>query len=263
LNVVELDPLADVDSPEDLPLYENVVNRFLSIVIPTLNEETEITETLKHVGAPDFSEVIVADGGSRDRTVALARKWGAQVVSSPAGRGLQLNRGAEQAQGDILLFLHADTRLPPGYASLIREALDDPCILGGYFSLLFFPSTRRLRIKAWMISLRTRCFGLAYGDQAYFVRASVFRHLTGFPEIPLMEDLEFIRKLRRLGQLAFIRSPVSTSARRFLRHGQLWATLQNKVTYFAYFLGVSPERLEKFYYRKNPQVQKDRGAKTD
>ena len=200
LNIAELDVLVDVDTPDDLPVYENVRKGFLSVVIPALNEESNIQATLQQVGKSDDIEVIVADGGSRDKTVSIANDWGAKIVSAEPNRGLQQNRGAEAAQGDILLFLHADTILPPDYAQHIREALADPRVQGGYFRLTFFPSSRRLRFKEKMISFRFRTFGLPYGDQAYFVRAAVFRHMGGFAEIPLMEDVEFIRRLTPSGQ---------------------------------------------------------------
>ena len=263
LAVAVLDQLRDVDTPEDLPMYENVRKGFLSVVIPVLNEEGEIAETLLHVGHVESSEVIVVDGGSRDKTAAIARSWGAKIVSSRSNRGLQLNRGAEAAQGDILLFLHADTHLPPDYAVRIRRSLSDPRVQGGYFRLKFFPSSRRLRVKEKMIAIRSRGFGIPYGDQAYFVRAAVFRHMDGFPEIPLMEDVEFFRNLKKLGKLVYITSPVLTSARRFLRYGQLRATFRNKLTYLGYRLGVSPERLAAFYYAKSRKQKRSSRPKTD
>ncbi|NOR14766.1 MAG: DUF2064 domain-containing protein [Candidatus Aminicenantes bacterium] len=261
LNVAELDCLVDVDTPEDLPVYENVRRGFLSVVIPALNEGSNIQATLEHVGKSDDIEVIVADGGSRDRTVSLAKSWGARIVSAKPNRGLQQNRGAEAAQGNILLFLHADTRLPSDYAQRIRESLADPQIQGGYFRLKFFPSSRRLRLKEKMIAFRAQTFGHPYGDQAYFVRAAVFRHMGGFTEIPLMEDVEFIRRLRRLGRLVYIKTPVKTSARRFLRYGQLRATLRNKLTFLGFRFGVSPERLAKFYYKGSSQDENSAGLK--
>jgi rSAM/selenodomain-associated transferase 2 len=227
----------------------------LSIVIPALNEEARIGETLARcleAGAP--SELIVVDGGSRDRTAALAEKAGARVLVSRPGRGSQMNLGAGEAEGDVLLFLHADTLLPEGYDRLIRSAFQDPAVVGGYFRLRFSRSSPLLRYKEGTIDLRTRVFRMPYGDQALFVRAPVFSLAGGFPAIPIMEDVEFVRRLRRMGKLAYVRNAtVSTSARRFARLGMLRATLRNKATFYGYRLGLPPDRLARWYYRGTEQ----------
>jgi rSAM/selenodomain-associated transferase 2/rSAM/selenodomain-associated transferase 1 len=258
LRVKTLNPLQDVDTPDDLDTWDRCEQQTLSIVIPALNEQDLIRETLLHTAGVEPGERIVVDGGSFDRTVERAEAQGARVVLSSPGRGPQMNLGAENASGSILLFLHADTLLPPDFSGLIRSQLNDPAVIGGYFRLRFIPRTFQMRFKEWTVNLRTRIFRLPYGDQAYFVRASVFHLAQGFPDIPLMEDVDFIRKLRRLGKLVYIPTPVSTSARRFLRYSGFLGTVRNKLTFYGYRIGVPPERLARWYYRgsaQNPEAK--------
>ncbi len=249
LLVRELASLPDVDRPQDLDFWHRAEHSALSVVIPTRNEEVHIGKTLSHLDRGSEGEVIVVDGGSRDRTPEVAEKAGARVMITRPGRGIQMNAGARNARGEILLFLHADTLMPSGYVSLIRAALRDPRVVGGYFRMRFFPSTLFLRILEKTVDLRTRLFRLPYGDQAYFVRASVFALSGGFAEIPLMEDVEFIKRMRRLGRLVYLPSPVRTSARRFERLGGIQALVRNRLTFWGYKLGVRPERLARWYYK--------------
>jgi len=249
LSVGLLNALQDVDTPEDLKEWEGIQRQTLSIVIPALNEEERIQKTLSNTEKIEQSEQIVVDGGSRDCTVAMARAGGARVLVSSPGRGPQMNVGAEAASGAILLFLHADTLLPPDAGHLIRSALQDPAVVGGYFKLRFRPRSFLLRFKEWTINLRTRLLQRPYGDQAYFVRASVFPLVGGFPDIPLMEDVEFIRNLHKIGKLVLLPASVTTSARRFVQYGIFKATLRNKLTILGYRLGMSPKNLAHWYYR--------------
>ncbi len=255
LRVRVLERLSDVDTPDDLPVWERVSNQFISVVIPTLNEEANLPKSLQSVGKIPRGEVIVADGGSQDRTVPVAQEWGAKIVLSEPSRGGQMNAGARIASGDILLFLHADTVLPEKYAELIRHALLDPNISGGSFAVKFSLKTRGLNVKSRAISWRTKVLRKPYGDQAIFVRASLFSLMGGYADIPLMEDVEFVNRLRRRGKLAFIREPVVTDSRRFESQGRIRATLRNKFTKIGYTLGVPPERLARFYYRS--RIKKD------
>lgn len=250
LSVKCMKPLRDVDVPEDLSVWEKVSNQVLSIVIPTLNEEEHLGQTLEKVGRMPHGEVIVVDGGSQDRTVEIAEKWGARVIRTEPNRGRQMNLGAREASGDILLFLHADTLLPENYSEFIREALSDPKVVGGAFAWKVEPSTPFLRYLEKNVAWRTKIFQMPYGDQAYFVRISVFREMGGYADIPLMEDVEFIRRLRKIGKLAYIPHPVVTSPRRYQRRGPVRTALRNKLTLFGYYLRVPPERLSKFYYKK-------------
>jgi hypothetical protein len=250
LSVKCMKPLRDVDVPEDVSVWEKVSNQFISIVIPTLNEEEHLGQTLEKVGRMPHGEVIVVDGGSRDRTVEIAEKWGARVIQTEPNRGRQMNLGAREATGDILLFLHADTRLPKNYSDFIREALGNPKVVGGAFAWKVEPSTPFLKYLEKNVAWRTKIFQMPYGDQAYFVRASVFREMGGYAEIPLMEDVEFIRRLRKIGKPAYIPHPVVTSPRRYQRRGPVRTALRNKLTLFGYYLKVPPKRLSKFYYKK-------------
>ena len=164
-----------------------------------------------------------------------------------------MNSGAETAAGDILLFMHADTLPPRDYVQLIRAAMEDLEVLGGYFRLNFQPSTPYLRFKEKKVSFRTKNFKMPFGDQAYFIRAPIFCEMGGFQEIPLMEDVEFIRRLRTMGKLVYLQAPVVTSSRHFQRRGTLRASIVNKIVYYGYFLGVSPNRLARLYSRHSKQ----------
>lgn len=251
-----LEILQDVDIPEDLPVWERALAQSISIVVPTLNEESTLVQALESTEPLSPGEVIIADGGSEDRTVPIADEWGAKVVRSKSGRGTQMNTGASASSGTVLLFLHADCRLPPNYAGMIRKALSDPEIGGGAFSLRFDP--RRsflLKINDVTANWRTRLFRLPYGDQAFFVRASLFRLVAGYAEIPLMEDVEFIRRLRKRAKLAFLSAPVLTSPRKYLDGGILRTTWKNKAILLSYLLGVSPFRLARMYYGKRRPIR--------
>ncbi len=217
----------------------------VAIVIPALDEEEALPAFLpRALVAGD--EVCVSDGGSRDATVEIARSLGARVVVGPPGRGPQLNRGARATSADILLFLHADTRLPEGAAGLIRQAVAEGAP-GGGFLLRFEPARGALRLGHRMTTLRTRLTGCPLGDQAQFVRRDVFEALGGFREWPILEDLDFMRRLKRRGRIAIIDRPVTTSARRFLRRGVWRTSATNYLIWALYFAGVSPKRLARLY----------------
>jgi rSAM/selenodomain-associated transferase 2/rSAM/selenodomain-associated transferase 1 len=241
-----LPPLRDVDRPEDLAFWRNRERGALSVIIPALNEAAALPGTLAAVGKADDVEVIVADGGSLDATAALARDAGARVIGTPPGRARQMNAGAAAAAGGILLFLHADTRPPAGFADLIREGLQDPTTVGGSFALAFEPCPPLLKINEATANWRTRLLKLPFGDQALFVRASVFGLLGGFRDLPIMEDFDLVRRLGRAGRLAFLRAPARTSSRRY-DDGWLRRTLRNKAVLLGYVLGVPPERLARTY----------------
>lgn len=255
-----LNELNDVDTPDDLPVWAKVSNQFISVVIPTLNEEVSLPQTLQSVGNMPTSEVIVADGGSLDRTIPIAQEWGAKVIVTEPSRGRQMNAGTREASGDIFLFLHADTVLPENYAELIRHELSAPGVPGGSFALRFSPTTRLLDFKSKTISFRTKVFRKPYGDQALFVRASLFRLMGGYADIPLMEDVDFVNRLRRRGKLVFIREPVVTDSRRFQAQGIIRATLRNMLTKKGYAMGVSPERLARFYYKSRIEHERNKNV---
>lgn len=216
----------------------------LSIIVPTLNEGQAIRAALEAL-APLRArghEVIVADGGSDDGTPRLAQGLCDRMVAGARGRALQMNAGAGAASGDALVFLHADTRLPPHADELIGSALRFSC--WGRFDVAIDARHRLLKVVAWAMSLRSRLTGIATGDQALFVRRDAF---PGFPEIPLMEDIAFAKAMKRRGAPACLRARVITSGRRWESRGVLRTVLLMWRLRLLYFLGARPERLARLY----------------
>lgn len=218
----------------------------ISIVIPVFNEANTIeaaADALRQLRGE--VEVIVVDGGSSDETVALARACGLNVISALRGRGQQMNAGAACTQGEILLFLHADTHLPPDALALITDALQSPEVCGGNFSLRFEGGKVSAKILTHLYPW-LRCVGLIYGDSAIFVRRSVFAAVGGYRPIPLFEDCDLYRRVRRAGQFVRLKEYATTSSRRFegrfLRTFIFWTTMQ-----VLYWLGVSPQHLARAY----------------
>ena len=221
----------------------------ISIIIPALNEAEAIGRTLESAAGAPETELIVADGGSKDATGEIARSCGAVVVSSPPGRARQMNAGAQVARGEFLLFLHADTRLPPGYEREVRRVLDLPGVVAGAFALQIAGAGWGLRLVERAANLRSRLLQLPYGDQGLFLKAEMLRSLGGFPELPLMEDVELARRLRRKGRIATSPLAAITSARRWESLGVVRATLLNQFFLLAYLLGMPPRRLASWYSR--------------
>ena len=219
----------------------------ISVVIPVLNEEKSIATTLAALAPLKPHELIIVDGGSSDRTAEICNRLGATVLSSPRGRGLQMNHGAWQASGDVLLFLHADTRLPGSAFGDILRALGNPQCVGGRFDVKLDGAHWMLGVVGAMISLRSRLSRVATGDQAIFVRREIFIELGGYPDIPLMEDVAFAQALKRRGAVACLRSRVVTSARRWEREG-IWGTIFKMwMLKSLYLVGISPVRLKRYY----------------
>ena len=249
----------------------------VAIVVPTLNEERTIAHTLPAAQAAlaalasreplaAGSELVVADGGSLDRTVEVARALGARVVACPAGRGGQLNRGAAATTAEILLFLHADTTLPEGALAAIRAVISgnrggnrdgnrgggragDPAqpAIGGAFLVRFDQGGPLLRFGAWLINQRTRATRLPLGDQAQFVTRAAFSRLGGYRDWPILEDLDFAWRLRRHGRTVILRQRVTTGARRFVELGVARSVATNWLIWLLFVAGVSPRRLARFY----------------
>lgn len=219
----------------------------LSIIIPTLNEVHQLGETLDSIQQVPESEVLVADGGSRDGTLELARKRSVRVISSPPGRARQLNRAVGFSRGGILLFLHADTQLPADCLPHVEAILAAPRVVLGAFQLKIAAPGWKLRVVERVANLRSRLFSTPYGDQAFFLKREDFTRLGGFREIPLMEDYDLVKRARHLGRIGLSPAAVRTSARRWTRLGVVRTTLLNWWVVLAYRAGIAPERLEKWY----------------
>ena len=219
----------------------------ISVIIPALNEEKSIAATIASIVPLRPHEIIVVDGGSTDGTVAVCRELDQRLLAAPRGRATQMNFGAQQATGEVLLFIHADTRLPFSAFNDIGRALSDPRIVGGRFDVRLEGAHWMLRLIGAMISWRSRWSGVATGDQAIFVRRDVFAELGGYPDLPLMEDIALSRALKRRGRIACLRSHVVTSARRWEAEG-LWRTIFKMWALKSlYLIGVSPIRLKRYY----------------
>ncbi len=219
----------------------------LSVIVPVLNEEITVEATLQALVALAPYEIIIVDGGSRDRTREICRRFAVEVLSSERGRARQMNFGARRASGDVLLFLHADTRLPESALDDIDAALSDPRYLGGRFDVELPGAHWMFKMIAALINYRSRATKIGTGDQALFVRRDIFDLIGGYPDIPLMEDIVFYRALKGMGNIACLRSRVVTSARRWERDG-VWRTiLRMWMVKLCYFAGVSPSRLKQFY----------------
>jgi rSAM/selenodomain-associated transferase 2 len=219
----------------------------ISVIIPTLNEALPIVRAVERAAALAPHEILVADGGSDDGTPQAARRAGAVVVEGERGRAKQQNAAARQATGDVLLFLHADCWLAPEGVDQLNQALQDPRVQGGAFQHRIEASGLLYRLIERGDSLRARWLQLPYGDQGIFLRRETFMHLGGFPEVPLMEDVLLMRRLRAMSRLVLLPGPVYTSARRWERHGVVRQTLRNWSILTAERLGVSLDRLAKFY----------------
>ena len=213
-----------------------------------LNEAAAIASTLDALrrGAPD-AELIVVDGGSTDASVAIARPLCDALIDASRGRAQQMNAGARASHGDALVFVHADTIVPPTFAADIASALSDPAVVGGRFDVRLDASALPYRIIGAMISIRSRISRTGTGDQAIFVRRDVFDSLGGFPELELCEDLEFSRRLKRAGRIACLRTRVTTSARRWNRDGVARTVVKMWLIRAMYLMGVPPARLKRMY----------------
>lgn len=221
----------------------------LTVIIPALNEAAHISDTVWLAMRAPGVEVVVVDGGSTDGTAELARAAGAITISSPPGRAIQMNAGAAAASGDTLLFLHADTALPPGYHTHIEDTLARPCVVAGAFTLRVDSPENGIRIVEWLANFRSKVMRMPYGDQGIFMGADVFRDAGGFPEIPIMEDYELMRRLNRRGRIVTADASVVTSARRWERLGVFRTTVINQLVIIGYHMGVSHERLKRLYSR--------------
>ena len=218
----------------------------ISVVVPALNEAACVGDAVRSArgGGPDI-EVLVVDGGSSAGPCAAAAAAGATVVSSPCGRGVQLDLGARRAAGPWLVFLHADTRLEEGWAATLRALPES--VVGGAFRFAVDSPRRGYRLVEAGVAVRCRLFRLPFGDQGIFVRRATYEATGGFPPLPLMEDVAFMNRLAREGRLAFPSVRAFTSPRRWERYGILATTLRNWWLLGLYAAGLPPQRLAKMY----------------
>jgi rSAM/selenodomain-associated transferase 2 len=223
----------------------------ISVVIPVLNEYSQINTIIGHLHAQDFDrdyEIIIVDGDPQGGTLKVVADRNVICLTCERGRGRQMNAGAAIARGDILLFLHADTRLPTRALKKIAYVLENEKYVGGAFDLGIDSDRWFLKYIAVRASLRSRLNRIPYGDQAIFIRKNYFDKIGGFKDIPLMEDVDLMRRLKKdNAQIHIFRDRVLTSARRWETEGALYTTLRNRIVVFLYYLGVSPHTLAKFY----------------
>lgn len=269
------------------------MNQQISIIIPTYNEAENIGELLQQLTQVSIGEIkveiIIVDGGSSDRTPLIIAEFISKsigelitenpcqlvkLISTNPGRANQMNQGAKAAQGNILLFLHADSRLPTNFPTLITQTLNSslvpplkrgamgdhfrltkPTIVGA-FELEIRGDLPGLRLVEKFVNWRSHFLNLPYGDQAIFLRAETFWQLGGFPDLPIMEDFQLIQQLKKLGKIAIAPAKVQTSARRWQKLGVWQTTLTNQLVIIAFFLGVSPQKIADFYRRKNIRKRK-------
>ncbi|MFO1424456.1 MAG: TIGR04283 family arsenosugar biosynthesis glycosyltransferase [Candidatus Competibacteraceae bacterium] len=223
----------------------------IAIILPVLNEEAQITPCLSLLQPlrEQDCELIVVDGGSGDRTVALAEPLADRVIPSPRGRAAQMNAGAGQIHSDILWFLHADSLPPPDAANFIRAALARPNRQWGRFDVRLSGRHPLLRVVETLMNARSRLTGIATGDQGIFVRRETFERVGGYPAIALMEDIALSRLLKRQSRPVCLRQRLTTSSRRWERDGIPRTILLMWRLRLAYFLGADPDRLARIYYR--------------
>ena len=221
----------------------------ISVIIPTLNEALLLKETIENLRDAERIEVVVVDGGSKDETLSIARDLADQVFSSAPSRGGQMDLGAEKASGEILLFLHADTYLPMGWESKIRDAIKSGKI-GGAFNLSVSSPDKYLWFVTLVANFRSRILGITYGDQAIFTEKGAFFNAGGFKRLALFEDIDLWRRLKKCGLLVILRESVCTSHRKWKVEGSFKNTMKNWSLIILYYFGFSPKTLYNYYYNK-------------
>ena len=221
-------------------------NPSIAYIVPTLNEESVLHATLERIqkqAGP--SEIIVADGGSSDATIEIAKRFSCRVSQSEPGRGLQMNAGASLAKSALLCFVHADTLLPMSAAKTIREYLSSPSVSAGSFRLSFDARSKRLDFYSYCSRINHLLF--TYGDQALYLRRETFEKIGGFKTYPFLEDIEIQKRLRKLGKFVKAENSAITSARRFRVKGPFIQQFLNLAIVSGYLIGISPQSLKRFY----------------
>jgi rSAM/selenodomain-associated transferase 2/rSAM/selenodomain-associated transferase 1 len=249
LSVRQLRLRHDVDEPEDLAaagLADVAARPVISVVVPTLNERSMLASAL-HSATNDGVEIIVADGGSTDGTAGVAEAVGAKVLTTRASRPEQMNVGAKASAGRILIFLHADTQLPWGFAGAAFDGLLDRTAVGGAYRFATDSNLPGMHLITRLVQFRSHRLGLPYGDQALFCRRDEFEALGGYRPLAIAEDMDLVRRLRLKGRLVILPNETVTSARRWERVGALRTTVINQVVVLGALAGISSDRLRAFY----------------
>ena len=220
---------------------------FLSVIIPTLNEELSLSKTLTAISSlENIGEIIVVDGGSDDKTIEIAKQFAVKIVQSKRGRGLQLNAGAKNASGDVFWFLHADTLPPTNAAEQIRAVLQDEKAIGGNFEIRFDGNRKSAKLLTWLYP-KLRVLGLCYGDSAFFARREIYEKTGGFADLPLFEDVEFYKRIKKRGKFVHLKSFVTSSSRRFEKRSFTITFARLSLFQGLYWIGFSPQILAKYY----------------
>lgn len=249
LSVYLLNPVSDMDTVSDLFEWEpggDWKNPYISVIIPVFNEEDRIKRVVESVMNMD-AEIIVSDGGSSDRTVELARGLGATVVKSQKGRSRQMNSGASASTGNNLLFLHADTMVPENYPELIFKTLLDRRPVVGAFRFKTDMNKAVMKFIEYSVNVRSKYMKLPYGDQGIFTSKADFMRAGSYPDVPVAEDIFFIRKIKKFAEIRTVPETAITSARRWKKHGFIKTTFVNVLIFFGCYLGVKPEKLYALY----------------
>jgi uncharacterized protein len=248
-----LEVLDDLDRPGDLPAWQRLVEQGesdlgkVSVIMPARNEQLHIREAITSVQHGHPHEIIVVDGGSTDQTREVAQAAGAKVLSEAAGRARQMNAGAARAEGNVLLFLHADTQLPYDWPGHVRVTLDQAGVVAGAFRFRIAEPFRGRWLVECITNLRSRWLQNPYGDQGLFLRRALFEEMGGFAHLPIMEDYELNCRLRQRGRVVTAAGAARTSGRRWCALGVLRTTIINQLIIAGYRLGLSPQRLARFY----------------
>jgi len=220
----------------------------ISIIIPVLNEEKELRRTLTSLLVTKNEELIIVDGGSKDRTVDIAKEFTSNVYQTVRGRAHQMNYGAREAAGDLLLFFHSDCVLPRNAYKLIRETLSDGSVSAGAFDLSIDHDSFCYRIIEKGANIRSRVTSIPYGDQGLFLSKDLFVQIGGYPDIPIMEDIAIAKELRQAGRIRFLKEKVKTSPRRWIAEGPVFTTMRDWMIALLYgTFNVPPDKLSNFY----------------
>ncbi len=222
----------------------------ISIIIPVRNEEDAIGPCLDSLSNCSDLEILVVDGGSSDQTIREIKRRGCSPISSAPGRGRQQNTGAKAASGDFFLFLHCDTRLPRNYMTHVGKILQQEGVAAGAFQLAINAQGLGYRIIEYSANLRSRMLKLPYGDQALFMKNETYFAANGFPDQPILEELDLLSRLKNLGRIVIAPAYATTSARRWQQHGIVKTTIVNQLMLTGWAIGISSERLARWYYKE-------------